>query len=593
MQRVKGAVVAAWRKNRGSVRPRPIDVGLAVVVAVATMVAISVASFPGTRSPDNLAYAHGVAIGALVLVRRRWPVGVLVASFLLLQIYSLANYPGIPASVPLAVAMYTAAAAGHLRWSLGITAWYLVGRLLFAVLAYPGPVVVALSDTVRDGALLIAVFLFGDAVRTHRALMAETSKRLRLAERDRERDVRELRAARVIQQQLLPKELPSLPGWRIAAYYQPARAVGGDFYDFRELPGGQLAIVTGDVTDKGIPAALVMATTLSILGGDAPVLASPGAVLKRANDRLYPDIPPHMFVTCLYLVLDPASGRLRFANAGHNLPYLASADGVGELRATGMPLGAMPEMTYEEKETYLAPGDSILLHSDGLVEAHNPTGEMFGFPRLQKVVSQSSGGEHLIDECLAALRAFVGRNWEQEDDITLVALQRDRKELKLTAPAASRQRGQSTVWRTLAELAVPSEPGNERRAMKEVAASVDGLGLSKRSLERLKTAVAEATMNAMEHGNKYRKDAPVLIHVSASETELSVRITDEGSGPKNPAPETPDLEAKLESQQSPRGWGLFLIESMVDEMKISGDQDHYTVELILRRDIQPEGKSDG
>jgi len=131
-----------------------------------------------------------------------------------------------------------------------------------------------------------------------------------------------------------------------------------------------------------------------------------------------------MFVTCLYAVLDPASARLRYANAGHNLPYVATADGVTELRATGMPLGAMPDMTYEENEAYLTPGESILLHSDGLVEAHNPTGEMFGSPRLQKVVENSNGGEHLIEECLTELRGFVGSDWEQEDDITLLMLER-------------------------------------------------------------------------------------------------------------------------------------------------------------------------
>jgi serine phosphatase RsbU (regulator of sigma subunit) len=271
------------------------------------------------------------------------------------------------------------------------------------------------------------VLLFGDAMRSHRALMAEAADRLRRAEEDREREARELSAARVIQQQLLPKEMPSLPRWRVAAYYQPARAVGGDFYDFLEMPDGQVAIVTGDVTDKGIPAALVMATTHSILRGDAPGLVSPGEVLERANDRLYPDIPALMFVTCLYTVLDPASGRLRYANAGHNLPYVATADGITELRATGMPLGALPGITYEEKEGHLDFGDSILLHSDGLVEAHDPSGEMFGFPRLKKVVENSGGGEHLIDECLAELKAFVGRDWEQEDDITLVTLQRDRR----------------------------------------------------------------------------------------------------------------------------------------------------------------------
>jgi len=585
VHRVHRAIITPWRIRLGRVHPRTIDAGLAIVVAVAITIAISVASFPGTQTPDALAYALGLAIAALVPVRRRWPVGVLLASFFVLQVYSRANYPGIWASIPLAVPLYTTAATGRLRWSVGITVWYLVGRVIFVVSgSFPGPLNSGLNDIVQDGSLMISVLLFGEAVRGHRTLMAEAAERLRRVEEEREREARELTAARVIQQQLLPKELPSIPGWRVAAYYQPARAVGGDFYDFLDLPNGHIALIAGDVTDKGIPAALVMATTHSILRGDAPRLVTPDAVLKRANDRLFPDIPPHMFVTCLYAVLDPASGRLHYANAGHNLPYLTTTDGVRELRATGMPLGAMPDMTYDERETCLAHGDSMLLHSDGLVEAHNAAGEMFGFPRLQHVVETSSGGEHLIDECLAALRTFVGPDWEQEDDITLVTLQRDR-----VIVSASDQRGGSGVWRTLAELAVPSEPGNERRAMEGVAASVAGIGLSRRDLERLKTAVAEATMNAMEHGNQYRKDVPVLIRVSVSEEALSVRITDEGSGSLNPDPETPDLEAKLASQQTPRGWGLFLIKSMVDEMRITRDDDHHTVELILHLDGKPDG----
>ena len=147
----------------------------------------------------------------------------------------------------------------------------------------------------------------------------------------------------------------------------------------------------------------------------------------------------------------------------------------------------------------------------------------------------------------------------------------------------------SGARRTLAELSVPSEPGNERRAMEEVAGAVEGLGLPDRTLERLKTAVAEATMNAMEHGNNYRSEAPVVIEVSASEADLSVKLTDEGSGPPAFDSETPDLEAKLEGMQTPRGWGLFLIKSMVDEMSVTGDEHHHTVELVMHLDDRAEG----
>jgi serine phosphatase RsbU (regulator of sigma subunit) len=240
----------------------------------------------------------------------------------------------------------------------------------------------------------------------------------------RERIEQELRVAHDIQLAFLPKQLPHLPGWQVEAHYQPARAVGGDFYDFIDLPDGRLGIVVGDVSDKGVPAALVMCATRSMLRGAAQRLDSPGEVLAVVNELLYRDIPANMFVTCLYAILDTESGRLVYANAGHNLPYLRTDGGVAELRATGMPLGCMPGMTYEEKSVTLAPGGSVLFHSDGLVEAHDTDRQMFGFPRLMGLVERHPGGAQLIDLLVAELARFTGANWEQEDDVTLVTLQR-------------------------------------------------------------------------------------------------------------------------------------------------------------------------
>jgi serine/threonine-protein kinase RsbW len=139
----------------------------------------------------------------------------------------------------------------------------------------------------------------------------------------------------------------------------------------------------------------------------------------------------------------------------------------------------------------------------------------------------------------------------------------------------------SGARRTLAELSLPSEPGNERRATEEVARAVSGLGLPQRTLERLKTAVAEATMNAMEHGNRYNPEVPVEIQVWLLEECLLVRIIDRGGSPPPSADaQRPDLEAKLEGMQTPRGWGLFLIKNLVDEVRVSGNPDHHTIELV-------------
>jgi serine phosphatase RsbU (regulator of sigma subunit) len=235
----------------------------------------------------------------------------------------------------------------------------------------------------------------------------------------------ELLVARRIQQASLPKEVPTLEGWQITPFYQPAREVGGDFYDFHLLSEGGLGVVVGDATGKGVPAALVMSTTCGMLQAVSRALASsPGEVLDQVNETLLARIPSNMFVTCFYAILDPESGSLAYANAGHDLPYLRRRNGdAEELRARGMPLGLMPSMSYEEKEILLDAGEGVLFYSDGLVEAHNPEGEMFGFPRLRELVAEHAAEERSLEEALLEeLYSFVGEGWEQEDDITLLTL---------------------------------------------------------------------------------------------------------------------------------------------------------------------------
>jgi serine phosphatase RsbU (regulator of sigma subunit)/predicted ester cyclase len=251
-------------------------------------------------------------------------------------------------------------------------------------------------------------------------------QRLEQEIRERERVEQEMRAARSIQQASLPKEVPQPEGWQVSPYYQPAREVGGDFYDFFALEDGLVGVVVGDATGKGIPAALVAEATSNMLRAVAQALgsSSPGEVLSRVNETLLARIPPNMFVTCFYAILNPEKCTLSYANAGHDLPYLHRSDAAEELRARGMPLGLMPGMEYEEKETLLEAGESALFYSDGLVEAHDPKGEMFGFPRLRALVAEHGKESSLGDFLLEELYSFVGEGWEQEDDITLLTLRR-------------------------------------------------------------------------------------------------------------------------------------------------------------------------
>ena len=244
--------------------------------------------------------------------------------------------------------------------------------------------------------------------------------------RMRERVEQELRVARSIQQASLPKEVPTLENWQITPYYQPAREVGGDFYDLFELEDGRVTVVMGDAAGKGIPAALVVSATSSVLRAVAQALgsSSPSEVLAQVNETLFARIPPNMFVTCFYAILDPKNGSMNYANAGHDLPYLWHGGDCEELRARGMPLGLMAGMSYEQKEIELDAGEGVLFYSDGLVEAHDATGEMFGFPRLRDLIAEHDDKRALGDFLLGDLYSFVGEGWEQEDDITLLTLRR-------------------------------------------------------------------------------------------------------------------------------------------------------------------------
>ena len=400
---------------------------------------------------------------------------------------------------------------------------------------------------------------------------------------ERERLDQEMRVATLIQQQFLPRELPKLAQWQIAAYYGPARAVGGDFYDFIEMRDGRIGIAVGDVTDKGVPAALVMARTHSILRAEASRSDSPGEILARANALLEPEMPARMFVTCLFAILDPATGRIVMANAGHNLPYIRTDDGVIELRATGMPLGLMPDIHYEETEGIIAPGSNVLLYSDGLVEAHDPASRCTASRGCARRWPSTTRGASCSIACSTRSTSSPVPTGSRRTT--------SRSSRSGEPPACpSARRGASEPSGILTAFSIPGEEGNERLAMDRVAAAVDGLGLAPARLERLKTAVSEATMNAIEYGSQGRADVPVDIEVETTAESIVVRITDHAlSGSVPDDAESPDIELKLAGEQKPRGWGLFLIKNMVDSMDVTGDGASQTVTLTMAREERSDG----
>jgi hypothetical protein len=240
----------------------------------------------------------------------------------------------------------------------------------------------------------------------------------------------ELSLAGQIQTSFLPGRLPEIPGWQVSAALQPARQTAGDFYDVIPLPNGRFGIVVADVADKGMGAALYMALARTLLRTYAlEYHARPDFAMKVTNRRILMDTDVTMFVTVFYGVLDPTTGRLTYCNAGHNPPYLLRAGSGGDterMTKTGMALGAIPGTSWEQRVVQIAPGDTLLLYSDGVTDAQDETGAFFGEERLEQVIRARAGSsaEQVLRTVLQAAQRFGGEA-TQFDDMTLMVVVRE------------------------------------------------------------------------------------------------------------------------------------------------------------------------
>jgi serine phosphatase RsbU (regulator of sigma subunit) len=258
-----------------------------------------------------------------------------------------------------------------------------------------------------------------------RGYFADILDKLRFADQARE----DLVVARQIQMSLLPETWPKAAGWEFAAAYQAARIVGGDLYDFVELPGSpqRIGVLVADVSGKGAAAALFMAHSRAIIRAAALDQASPALALGLANDRILKDNQAGLFVSAFYAVLEIDSGRLTYANAGHPRPlwWQASQRRLSELGGNGIVLGVSAEAAYEERGLSLAPGDRLVLYTDGVTEATNAEMELFGEARLEAALEAAVAGSpgHIVQAILSAVNDF-GDGAPQADDFTLMAIQR-------------------------------------------------------------------------------------------------------------------------------------------------------------------------
>lgn len=259
--------------------------------------------------------------------------------------------------------------------------------------------------------------------------MAITNARYRALEEERQRMATELDAARRIMARLLPAELPAVAGCDLVASFEPCEEVAGDLYDVRELPDGRLLILVGDVSGKGLPAALLVAAMLPAIRVVADDCGDLGRLASRVNDQLFAATDSVRFATLFLGCLDPRDGRLEYVNAGHNPPLLVTDGAVEELRAAGPPVGMLPGMVYTTQTATLAPDSRLVLYSDGLTEAQDADEAMYGDERLLAFVADGCtyAAADLQSRILDDVTRFVGdAPWT--DDLTLMVVQRKRSD---------------------------------------------------------------------------------------------------------------------------------------------------------------------
>ncbi|HMO57119.1 MAG TPA: PP2C family protein-serine/threonine phosphatase, partial [Roseiflexaceae bacterium] len=305
----------------------------------------------------------------------------------------------------------------------------------------------------------------------------------------------DLQLARDLQQGLLLEAVPRLPGWEISAVSLPARDLGGDLYDFLKFGDGLQGIMIGDVSGKGLPAALRMAVARTVFRHETPRNTPPATTLAPVNRAVISEIPQGM-ITMLYAVLEPRLGRLHFANAGHLYPVLINGQ-VSELELSGLPLGVDDESDYGEASTILHPGDTVLLYTDGIIEAANAADEIYGYERLEHLLATTSPKPRAL---VAALLAEL-RSWSlaaQTDDITMVVVRRRLTdvgaELRSVADDVLGAERAAELWQVL-PLPAASAPADTWRqhlaALISAAQSRFGRGLARELNGQLRLALEE------------------------------------------------------------------------------------------------------
>lgn len=458
----------------------------------------------------------------------RLPIGVrLAAVVVVMGIFNIAQFMSAPAGVPtqrliwiyLTPVLLTATVGYLIATDIGTDLEAIAGRLRMLAAGVRPALFRRFSVTERDEV--------GDLVAAINSLQDRVEREFREVERDME-------TAHSIQMGMLPRAWRLPPGWQLSAALHPAREVGGDFFDVIDLGEGRYGLAVGDAAGKGLPAALLMASAVSLLRSHAPLHERPGAVLAAVNRLLCTSLPPMAFVTAAYVIVDTVKREVCAASAGH-LPPVISGQEMAVLPA--LPLGVEEGTAYTEQVWPLAPGEPLVVYSDGLVEGCDYPG---GARKPEWACGPGQPAEALIGRLMAPLDDRL-KQGALEDDVTV---------LVLIPPAEL-------------SFELPSRDGAELEAAELAGRFAREHGPASRA-EAVATAVGEVCLNAITHGNGLRAEVPVQIQLTAGPAWLEAVVKD--SGRPFALPEAPpDLAAQMAGDGPISGWGLHLVRSFADE----------------------------
>jgi sigma-B regulation protein RsbU (phosphoserine phosphatase) len=422
-------------------------------------------------------------------------------------------------------------------------------------------------------------------VGTHLALkqsMDELQSAFEIIKVHKERMEQELNVAHDIQMSMLPLEFPAFPEreeFSVHALLQPAREVGGDFYDFFFINDDEICLIVGDVSGKGVPAALFMAVTKTMIKTQAVDDPSPASIVTRVNEELSADNPSSMFVTLFFAIANVRTGEVRFTNAGHNPPYILRNSGALECmdQRHGPIIAAVEGVAFKEDKVQLKVNDTLVIFTDGVTEAMDVSQQLYAEPRLEACIKKSAGvPDEMTGEILQDVEAYAGEA-EQADDITILAFRLDH------APGKQ-------ATEKLHLVAATKLPEIER-INTEFKQFADDRGLAAGVSQKVSIVFDDLLNNIISYGFSDDEEHQIEIDVAYSPDKLVITIADDGI-PFNPFDQVgPDITLSIEERDI-GGLGVLLIKELMDEYQYQRHSNSNVVTLTLFLEPQEQQTGD-